>query len=79
MYCMRYSSLYVFLQMLMMKVVHTVVTKSLVSLQPSWVQVSALQWTSPMTWVHTSPLFKMGVTMLIPVQVMLLGAKGTAS
>ena len=79
MYCMRYSSLYVFIQMLMMKVVHTVVTKSLVSLQPSWVQVSALQWTSPMTWVHTSPLFKMGVTMLIPVQVMLLGAKGTAS
>ena len=76
MYCMRYSSLYVFIQMLMMKVVHTVVTKSLVSLQPSWVQVSALQ---PMTWVHTSPLFKMGVTMLIPVQVMLLGAKGTAS
>ena len=39
---MRYSSLYVFIQMLMIKVVHTVVTKSLVSLQPSWVQVLAL-------------------------------------
>ena len=37
----------------MMKVVHTVVTKSLVYLQPPWVQISAPPWTSPKTgYVH---------------------------